>query len=177
MDDEARPQHAESVPFDDSEPRPLPLRTPECFGCGIDNSSGLGLQPFRMRDQIYADFAFDERHVGGPGLAHGGAIAAACDEILGFTTWLIGAPAVTRALSIDYLAPVPLHQTHRITAKIDEERGRAIHVSVKGAHGDDVVFTARGVYVRVSFEHFARFGRIATPIEELRQQLATGKRR
>lgn len=171
MDDDAQPEHTESVPPDDSEPRPLPMHTSDCFGCGTENSSGLGIQPFRMREHVYADIAFDERHIGGPGLAHGGAIAAACDEILGFTTWLIGAPAVTRALSIDYLAPVPLHQTHRMTAKVDEERGRAIHVSVKGTRGDDVAFTARGVYVRVGFEHFTAFGEIPTPLDELQQQL------
>jgi acyl-coenzyme A thioesterase PaaI-like protein len=170
MDDDA--QHAESVPLDDSEPRPLPLHTPECFGCGTDNCSGLGVTPFRVGDHIYADVAFDERHIGGPGLAHGGAIAAACDELLGFSLWLVGAPAVTRSLTVDYLAPVPLHQTHRITARVDEEKGRAIHVSATGTRGDDVAFTARGVYVRVPFEHFAAFGSIPTPVEELQQKLA-----
>lgn len=171
MNDDAQPQHAEAVSVDDSEPRRLPLHTADCFGCGTDNSSGLRMQPFRMGDHIYADIAFDERHIGAPGLTHGGAIAAACDELFGFISWLIGAPAVTRALSIDYLAPVPLHQTHRITATIDEERGRAIHVSVKGTRGDDVVFTAHGVYVRVAFEHFTAFGEIPTPVGELQQQL------
>ena len=171
MDDDASPQHAQSVPLNDSEPHPLPLHTPECFGCGSDNFSALRLRPFRVGDHIYADIAFDERHTGGPGLAHGGAIAAACDEVLGFTGWLIGAPAVTRSLTVDYLSPVPLHQTHRITAKVDEERGRAIHVSAEGKHGDTVAFTARGVYVRVPYEHFTAFGEIPTPVEELQRLL------
>jgi len=171
MDDEAQLQPGESVPFDDSEPRPLPLHTPGCFGCGTANSAGLGIQPYRVGDQIYADIAFDERHIGAPGLAHGGAIAAACDEILGFTLWIIGAPAVTRALSVDYLAPVALHQTHRMTATVEEERGRAIHVSVRGARGDDTAFSARGVYVRVPYEHFTAFGEIPTPVDELQRRL------
>jgi acyl-coenzyme A thioesterase PaaI-like protein len=177
MDDDAQPQHAEAVAPDDSEPRPLPTHTSDCFGCGTDNSSGLGIQPFRLGDQIFADVVFDERHIGGPGLAHGGAIAAACDELLGFSTWLVGAPAVTRALSVDFLAPVPLHQTHRMTAKVDEERGRAILVSLKGTRGEDVAFTAHGVYVRVGFEHFTPFGEIPTPLDELQEQLNRESRR
>ncbi len=172
-DNNARTQHAESaLPLDDAEPRPMPLHPSVCFGCGSDNFSGLRLRPWRLGDHIYADIAFDERYIGAPGLAHGGAIAAACDELLGYTGWLIGAPAITRSLTVDYLAPVPLLQIHRITAKVDEQRGRGIHVSAKGTRGDDVAFTARGVFVRVPFEHFTRFGVIPTPVEELHRKLA-----
>jgi acyl-coenzyme A thioesterase PaaI-like protein len=156
----------------DTEPRLLPGHTAACFGCGSENGSGLHLEVWRVGDEIYTDVAFDERHLGGPGLAHGGAIAAACDELLGFTVWLIGAPAVTRALTIDYLAPVRLNETHRITAKVDGEKGRAIHVSAKGIGSSErVSFTASGVYVRVPFEHFDDFGTLATPAEELQAKL------
>jgi acyl-coenzyme A thioesterase PaaI-like protein len=156
-----------------SEPRLLPGHTPTCYGCGSENASGFHLEVWRTGDEIYTDLAFDERHIGGPGLAHGGAIAAACDELLGFTVWLIGAPAVTRALSIDYLAPVPLHETHRMTATVDGEKGRAIHVSAKGASSSGKVsFTASGIYVRVPFEHFKDFGTMPTPPNELQEKLA-----
>lgn len=157
----------------ESTPRRLPGHTDSCFGCGSENTSGLHLQAWRIGDEIYADVAFDERHIGGPGLAHGGAIAAACDELLGFTLWLVGAPAVTRALTIDYLAPVPLHETHRVTAKVDKEKGRAIHVSLVGTSASGkVAFTANGVYVRVPFEHFNDFGTMPTPVNELQEKLA-----
>ena len=66
-DNDAQIQHTEPAsPTDDSEPRPLPLHTPECFGCGSDNSSALRLRPWREGDRIYADIAFDERHIGAP---------------------------------------------------------------------------------------------------------------
>lgn len=156
-----------------SEPRLLPGHTATCYGCGGENESGFHLEVWRLGDEIYTDVAFDERYLGGPGLAHGGAIAAACDELLGFTVWLIGAPAVTRALTIDYLSPVRLHETHRITAKVDGEKGRAIHVSAKGTSGGEKVsFTANGVYVRVPFEHFDGFGTLATSVTDLEEKLA-----
>ena len=93
------------------------------MGCGPDNPHGLGLVVYRSADVVYADVTFDERHIGAPGLAHGGAVAAACDDVLGFTLWIAGTPAVTRALTVEYLQPVPLHQPHRITAHITGRRG------------------------------------------------------
>jgi acyl-coenzyme A thioesterase PaaI-like protein len=156
----------------DAAPRLLPAHTADCFGCGDNNASGFHLVVWRAGDEIHTDFAFDERYMGGPGLAHGGAIAGVCDELLGFTVWLIGAPAVTRALTIDYLAPVPLREIHRITAKVDMEKGRAIHVSAKGvSSGGKLSFTASGIYVRVPFEHFGGFGTMPTPTDELRERL------
>ena len=157
----------------DLQPRLLPGHTADCFGCGSQNASGLGLQVYRVGDEIFTDIGFDERYIGGPGLAHGGAIASACDELLGFTVWLIGAPAVTRALTIDYLAPVPLHETHRITGRVDEEKGRAILVSAQGVNSvGKVSFAASGVYVRVPLEHFGDFGALETPAQELHEKLA-----
>lgn len=85
---------------------------------------------------VYADATFTERHVGAPGLAHGGAVAAACDDVLAFTLWIAGTPAVTRRLTVDYLLPVPLGQPHRITAHI----------------------TAQAVFIIVSADHFAAHG-------------------
>lgn len=163
-----------AVSQDYTEPRRLPGHTADCFGCGAGNASSLGLQVFRRGDEIYADVAFDARHIGGPGLAHGGAIAAACDELLGFSVWLIGAPAVTRALTVDYLAPVPLHDEHRITGRVDGEKGRAVLMSATGVSAvtGKKSFTANGVYVRVGFEHFDGYGSLETPADELVHRLA-----
>lgn len=142
------------------------------MGCGTENTSGLHIQPYRSGDEIYADVTFDERHIGGPGLAHGGAIAAACDEVLGFLVWVIGTPAVTRALSIDYLNPVPLGEVHRITARVDEEKDRAVLVSARGTSGDTVRFMAHGVYVKVALAHFDDYGTLEDPVADIQQNLA-----
>ncbi|KXW75008.1 thioesterase [Mycolicibacterium phlei DSM 43071] len=140
----------------------LPAHTPTCMGCGPDNPHGLQLVVYRCGEQVYADATFDERHIGAPGLAHGGAVAAACDDVLGFTLWIAGTPAVTRSLTVEYLLPVPLHQPHRITAHITERNGRALHVRATGTGTDGVTrFTASAVFVVVSTEHFAAHGDLA----------------
>jgi acyl-coenzyme A thioesterase PaaI-like protein len=113
-------------------PERLPSHTTTCMGCGPDNPHGLRLVVHRSGDAVYTDVTFDERHIGAPGLAHGGAVAAACDDVLGFTLWIAGTPAVTRTLTVEYLRPVPLHQTHRITAHIVSREGRALHVTATG---------------------------------------------
>ena len=86
-------------------------------------------------------------------------MAAACDDVLGFTLWIAGTPAVTRTLTVEYLRPVPLHQTHRITAHIVSREGRALHVTATGTgEGGIARFTASAVFIVVSPEHFAAHG-------------------
>jgi acyl-coenzyme A thioesterase PaaI-like protein len=145
-------------PASDEDPIPLPPHTPTCMGCGPENPAGLRLQAYRSGEQVWADVVFDERQMGAPGLTHGGAVAAACDDLFGFTLWIVGTPAVTRSLTVEYLAPVPLHQPHRITAHITDRQGRAVHVSATGTANGVTRFTANAVFVTVSRKHFAQHG-------------------
>lgn len=149
---------ADAEPSDDGQPRLLPGHSATCFGCGSKNASGLGVQVWRIGDALRADIAFDERHTGAPGLAHGGAIAAACDEVLSFVGWLIGALAVTRSLTVDYLAPVALRDTHTMTVRVDTEEDRKVLVVATAVNSAGMTaFTARAVFVKVPFEHFDGF--------------------
>ncbi|WP_079681782.1 PaaI family thioesterase [Mycobacteroides abscessus] len=114
---------------------------------------------FRSGHEVYTDLVFDDKHAGAPGLAHGGAIAAACDDLFGFTLWIAGTPAVTRDLAVGYLRPVPLYQSHRIVARVDDHEGRTLHVSATGTGHDGVVrFTATATFIAVDAEHFAAHG-------------------
>jgi len=126
----------------------LPPHTPECMGCGPNNAAGLQMQVHLTDNEVYTDIVFDSRHVGAPGLAHGGAVSAACDDLFGFTLWIARRPAVTRSLTVEYLAPVALGQTHRITARIVKESGRAIQVAASGTSSSTTCFTASAVFIR-----------------------------
>ncbi len=144
------------------QPVTLPSHTATCMGCGPDNPHGLHLRVYRSGDQVYSDVTFDERHIGATGLAHGGAVAAACDDLLGFTLWIAGTPAVTRSLTVEYLRPVPLHQPHRIVAHIVSRDGRALNVIGTGTGSDGVTrFTASAVFITVGTDHFAAHGDVA----------------
>ncbi|UMB72059.1 PaaI family thioesterase [Mycobacterium paraterrae] len=143
------------------------------MGCGPDNPHGLQMVAYRAADTVYADITFDERHVGAPGLAHGGAVAAACDDLFGFTLWIAGTPAVTRSLTVEYLLPVPLQLPHRITAHITARTGRKLHVSATGTGIDDITrFTATAVFIAVDADHFAAHAELGAFGEMLAQFLA-----
>lgn len=150
----------------------LPPHTLTCMGCGPSNPHGMKLEVYRWADMVYADATFTERHVGAPGLAHGGAVAAACDDVLAFTQWIAGTPAVTRSLTVEYLLPVPLGQPHRITAKVTARDGRALYVSAHGVDADGTTrFTAQATFIVVTADHFAAHGDM-TGFAGLFEQLA-----
>lgn len=143
-----------------SEFDPLPPHSPTCMGCRPENPSGLQMSVFQCNTtSVFTDLTFDQRQVGAPGLAHGGALAAACDDLFGFLLYAAKVPAVTRTLSVEYLAPVPLNAPHRIIASIKERDGRKLHVSAQAEGVDgEVKFTAKALFIIVPRSHFERFG-------------------
>ena len=80
---------------------------------------------------------FGSAYEGPPGCVHGGYIAAAFDEVLGFAETFSGAPGMTGTLTVLYRSPTPLHVEVVFTAKIDRVEGRKIFVKGQlhaGAH-------------------------------------------
>lgn len=137
----------------------LPPHHPRCLGCGPDNPAGLHLAVYRDGDTVVTDVTFDARHRGAPGLAHGGAISAACDDLFGFILYVVEEIAVTRTLTVDYLAPVPLGQPHRITARLQRRHGRRLHLEATGIGHDGITrFTAEALFLVVDHDHFAPHG-------------------
>lgn len=150
------------------------------MGCGPHNPHGLQLVVCRDRDLVYSDVTFEERHIGAPGFAHGGAVVAACDGLLGFTLWIAATPAVTRSPTVEYLLPVPLHQHHRVAAHIALRDGRALHVVGTGTGtgtGSDGVthFTTCAVFITVSADHFAAHGDVSGFVGRLQRFAVTGQ--
>lgn len=96
-------------------------------------------------------------HQGAPGLAHGGVLAAAFDESMGYLLHLMRRPAVTVHLETDYAVPVPLGEIVRIDARCTGVDGRKIytHAEARTAGGAGVLAaTATAVFVEVPLEHF-----------------------
>lgn len=153
----------------------LPSHFPYCFGCGRDHPSGLHLT-ITAGDGLTMTgrFTVAEEHQGAPGLVHGGILAAAFDEVLGASNWLLLTPAVTAHLEVDFRAPVPVGRTVHIDARIDSVDGRKVHTSGVG-HFDDgtLVAQAQGLFIQVPLEHFVEHGR-RRDVDELAQELGSG---
>lgn len=133
----------------------LPAHHPHCLGCGPDNPHGLRLKVVKAAQGVRARHAFDERHVGAPGIAHGGAVATVLDDLFGYLLYEVGALAVTRSLTIDYLAPVLLNTPYELSATIRRQDGRKVTVEASITDlGRQAVTTATALFVVVDLDHF-----------------------
>ena len=96
-----------------------PHHDPACWGCG-DNPIGLHLPlPAGAGLTEYeAWFTFDERHQGGPGIAHGGVVSAALDEAGGLLATWYAFPTVTGRIFVRYRRPVPINTELLLTARL-----------------------------------------------------------
>lgn len=134
---------------------PLPPHTAGCMVCGPDNAAGFDLHPHRDGDDVVATYRFGAPQTGAPGLAHGGAVSAVCDDLLGHVLSIIGVAAVTRRLEVDYLRPVVLGERHDLRASLDHIDGRKIWIELTATGEDGAArFAARGLFISVGWEHF-----------------------
>ncbi|GAA3239402.1 PaaI family thioesterase [Pseudonocardia petroleophila] len=132
-----------------------------CFGCGPDNPAGVALQVYRVGDEVLADVCFEPKHAGAHGVVHGGVLASACDDLVAFLLYVLHQPAVTRSLQVEYLAPVPVGEPHRLVGRLVSRDGRRLTMAAEGRAADGVVrFTAHAVFVTVDLAHFERFGSV-----------------
>ena len=134
----------------------LPPHYPTCFGCGPESPEGFRIQVRRDGDEVVATHVFEDRHSGAPGIAHGGAVAVAVDDVLGYLLYVVKAPGVTRRLEVDYLKPVLTGVPYVVRGRIDRRDGRKLWVSCECTGPDGVVtFRATGLFVVVELAHFA----------------------
>jgi acyl-coenzyme A thioesterase PaaI-like protein len=136
-----------------------PHHDPACWGCG-DAPGGIHLPQPEVEGLAEYDawFQFDERHQAGPGLVHGGLVAAALDEACGLLATWYRFPTVTARILVRYRAPVPINTELLVRAWLQDERGRRLHVDAELGDGSDVLAEARAAFLHVPLEHF-----LATP--------------
>lgn len=72
--------------------------------------------------------AFDESCVGAPGWAHGGVVATAFDQCMGYRLICSGLPVVTGKLTVHYLQPTALHREVTYRASIQRQTERTVDV-------------------------------------------------
>jgi acyl-coenzyme A thioesterase PaaI-like protein len=97
----------------------------------------------------HATVTFGSAYEGPPGSVHGGFVAAAFDEVLGYVQSLSGAPGMTGTLEVRYILPTPLHQELLFEAEIVRVEGRKIFTQGTVKAGDIVTASAKGVFISV----------------------------
>lgn len=128
-----------------------------CFGCGPRNPTRLGVEPTFEGDKVIAELMFHPRFEGGPGLVHGGAIAAFFDDLIGFVSMAHQRPAVTAKLEVNYLRPIPLGVSIRGEAWLSGLDGRKLWAEAVGVGDDGTRYVeVAGLFLQVGLEHFTR---------------------
>lgn len=141
---------------------PLPPHQPNCFGCGPRNPAGFRLRCHATETGVAGSFRLDIRHEGGPGVAHGGVVAAVLDDLLGYLLYRLGRPMVTARLEVDYRRPVLLDLEVSAAAEIVSIDGRKVwtHGELHDPAGA-LLAEARGLFVQVGADHFTRLSKDA----------------
>jgi acyl-coenzyme A thioesterase PaaI-like protein len=100
-------------------------------------------------DVVHGRVTFGVAYEGPPGHVHGGFVAAAFDEVLGFAQSTTGHPGMTGTLTIRYRRPTPLEQELRFEATVLRVEGRKIFTEGRLYAGDRLTAEAEGLFVSV----------------------------
>jgi len=132
-----------------------------CAGCTRNGECRLGLEAETLEPdgRVSTQLMCDPSNEGGPGVAHGGWIAAALDEIVGHLVLHHRRMSVTKNLSVDFLRPVPINRPLSATARRVALKGDQWHVHAELTLTSTGVVLARAEAVMAERDrsHFERF--------------------
>lgn len=150
-----------SSAFSDDFPKVMVPADGDVFADSLDRPvSGSG-NPFsvpmtmeRDGDTVVAVVNLDTGFEGAPGRSHGGIVAAIFDDLFGSVPNLHGMIAFTASLTVEYVAPSPVHAPVTFRGWVDRIEGKKIFVVGEAHHDDMLVTKARGLFIDAT-EHFA----------------------
>lgn len=97
-------------------------------GSGPGSPHGLDMVVHRRGDRIEAIFSLGASHEGAPQRGHGGIVALAFDDAMGFVLSVLKVMAFTGELKVRYHAPTPLHRELVLHAWLDRREGRKLFI-------------------------------------------------
>jgi len=95
----------------------------------------------------HARVVFGSAYEGPPGSVHGGFVAAAFDEVLGYVQSLSGQPGMTGTLTVKYRRPTPLHTPLLFEAELDRVEGRKIYTRARLEAEDVLCAEAEAIFI------------------------------
>jgi acyl-coenzyme A thioesterase PaaI-like protein len=121
---------------------------------GLSNALSPPIRLNVENQRVYGTAVFGSAYEGPPGCVHGGFVAAAFDEVLGFAQSLTGNPGMTGTLTIRYRSPTPLHVELDFEAWVERVEGRKIFAAgTVHAHGR-LTAEAEGIFISVDARRF-----------------------
>jgi len=141
-----------SSPFPDGSPLEL---FADSVVSGAANPLGIGINARREGEEAVAEVTLGPAFEGAPDRAHGGVVAAILDETMGFLLPILGVVAFTGSLTIDYLAPTPLHEPLEFRAGLRTRTGRRLYIDALGRTGETTFVSATGTFIQIDLGAFA----------------------
>ncbi len=115
---------------------------------------------------------FGSAYEGPPGSVHGGYVAAAWDEVLGFVQSLGGNPGFTGRLTVHYRNPTPLHTELRFKGRIVNVEGRKTFTVGEMYAGDMLCAEAEALFIAAKP---GRMEELSKARESLEARLSAGE--
>jgi acyl-coenzyme A thioesterase PaaI-like protein len=127
---------------------------PDCFVSGLANPMGMAAQLELEHDEAHLTVTLGNAFEGAPGRAHGGAVAALIDEVMGFALSVSGTMAFTGRLTLTYRAPTPVGVPLEGHARVAHRQGRKLTITAELHCGDTLLAEAEGLFIAVDAAHF-----------------------
>ncbi|MCS7225291.1 MAG: PaaI family thioesterase [Armatimonadetes bacterium] len=114
---------------------------PKCFVCGDKRRGSLGLRFRREDEKVVSQFVLLEKHMGYPGIVHGGILAAILDEAMAWAVFVKdGHFAVSAEIKVRYTKPLPPGQPVRVLAYVVNQRRNIYEVAGEISDDSGVVY-------------------------------------
>lgn len=120
---------------------------PETFVSGSQNDYGMKLSPRLENSKIIANYKFESRFQGGPGLVHGGILSAALDDIMGYACVIHDRSCVTAKLEINYITPVPVEKEFLLQAWVSKVDGKKLYLESAISSEDNIHIEGSGLFI------------------------------
>ncbi len=133
--------------------QPLPYYR-QCFVCGEPRLGRLGVRFKKVNNTVRATFTPTEKHVGYPGIVHGGILTALLDEAMVWAVFAAsGQFAVSVELTVRFLKPLVPGQTVHIVGYVVRQRRQIWEVASEIQDENAVVYArAWGRFMAASSE-------------------------
>ncbi len=133
------------------------------FVKGRPNDDRISLKYYHDQSQgtLYAQVMFGHQAQGPPGHAHGGAISAVFDELMGACCWINGYPSMTAQFTTRFFKPVPLDVAMLFSTTIKEIQGSKLKLKAILLNSvNERYASARGLFILQNMDTFERMSRI-----------------
>ena len=121
-----------------------------CFVCGPQNPFGLKLSIEKTEKGARTYYKAQKVHQGFKNILHGGITATLLDEVMVWSAFLHGYPAVTLTLEVNFRKPIHTGQFLTIEGELKEINKKRVYAVSRILYEGNIVAKGSAVLLRVN---------------------------